>query len=100
MDESAYFVTTLGVATTVLALGGASVSMGLTAVVLFVSALLLLLAGSLLYFLSKKRVQGTVVLLSALVLFAVSWLPWYGRHEGEAGMGYHRHTMWQLGHVH
>lgn len=49
------------------------------------------------------RWPGAVVAVVCVILLALSFLPVYVRHYypwGADGGSYHRHTIWELGHVH
>jgi hypothetical protein len=77
--------------------------LGLSAVLIYLSGLLLLIIDSLRQFRSKRYYHGSVALLAAIFLYCCSFLPIYGYHigePGEPGGGYHRHSIWALGHVH
>ena len=90
----------LGISTIIAALTCASIQLGLLAIALYSLALLLLVLACSWLFFSKRHWPALAVLALTLILFGFSWLPWFGQHVGEAGTGYHRHCIWQLGHVH
>jgi hypothetical protein len=52
---------------------------------------------------SQQQQQATIAGALILVLLLLSFLPLYGKHggePGEVGGGLHRHSIWELGHVH
>ncbi len=74
---------------------------GLSAMAIFSLGLLILLIDSVLLFRERKSWQAAVVLIGAVILFGCSWFPWYGPHGGDSpGRDIHRHSIWELGHVH
>jgi ABC-type uncharacterized transport system permease subunit len=48
-----------------------------------------------------RRVRvGVVIILLAIALLVCSFMPWYGKHGTPWERQSHRHTLWELGHVH
>ena len=72
----------------------------LSAIILFVLGLILLSVASCLFLAANKRRHGFSAILLAIAFAGCSCLPWYGKHVGEPGDGYHRHALWQIVHVH
>lgn len=68
--------------------------------IVFAFSLLLLLIGSALLIRAKKLAYALVVVLGVILFLACSVMPWYGKHGGKPGTGSHRHSIWELGHVH
>ena len=68
--------------------------------IVFAFSLLLLLLGSALLIRAKKIAYALAVVLGVILFLACSVMPWYGKHVGKPGNGSHRHTIWELGHVH
>jgi hypothetical protein len=68
---------------------------------LFGLAILLLSINSILLLKMKMFKYAFALALVIFVLLACSFIPWYGEHVGEPiERSTHRHSIWELGHVH
>jgi hypothetical protein len=92
----------LGLAAGVLLASASEDRLGTLAPLLMAVALAAQVAGSAALFWYRRFVYGAAALVAAAVGLQLSLMPWYGEHGAPTGTGWqtHRHTLWELGHVH
>jgi uncharacterized membrane-anchored protein len=78
------------------------IDLGLLAQLVFLIGLLFLVVGATNFLRRKEFVYGAIVLMLIASIFQLSILEWYGPHSvpGPTGFQSHRHTIWEMGHVH
>jgi hypothetical protein len=76
--------------------------LGAAAPPLLAVGLAALTVGSAILFWRRRFGYGTAAVVIVVAVIQLSLMPWYGRHGAptETGWESHRHTLWQLGHVH
>jgi hypothetical protein len=76
--------------------------LGTATPLLMAAALAAQAAGSAALFWRRRFAYGAAVLVGTAVLVQLSVMKWYGEHgvPTQTGWQTHRHTVWELGHVH